>query len=74
MHSRTISGLVDELEDRLQKIHVLPASISSEFQDRQRLLFELGLARQTAHNKVTHSQRHPRKRSAYGDLLTFVME
>src|SRR5258707_12918006 len=50
-HSRTVSGLLDELENGLQKVHVLLRERIQRVQRWQRVLFEAGVADQTADHR-----------------------
>jgi hypothetical protein len=47
-HARTVSGLLDELENGLQKVHVVLRERIHSVQGWQRVLFEAGIADQAA--------------------------
>src|ERR1700704_2551338 len=50
-HSRAVSGLLDELKNGLQKVHVVLRERIHRVQGWQRVLFEAGVADQTAHHR-----------------------
>ena len=50
-HSRAVSGLLDQLENGLQKVHVILRERIHRVQGWQRVLFEAGVADQAAHHR-----------------------
>ena len=50
-HSRAVSGLLDELENRLQKVHIVLRERIHRVQGWQRVLFQAVVADQAAHHR-----------------------